>query len=82
MIIKSMPKQDGGPILRIHRETCRGIQHNRPPQLSGNSTTIGSRRKVGMLGDPHPGLNSSDFLISEMLFRFSESEFPSNRREV
>ena len=30
MIIKSMPKQDGGLILRSHRETCRGIQHVRP----------------------------------------------------
>ena len=45
-----------GLILRSHRETC-GIQHLRPRQLSGNSTTIGSRTKVGILGD----LNSSDF---------------------
>ena len=60
-----MPKQDGGPILRSHRETCRGIQHTRPRQLSGNSTTIGSRTKDGILGDPHPGLNSSDFFNEE-----------------
>ena len=67
MIIKSILKQDGCLILRSHRETC-GIQHLRLHQLDGNSTTIGSRTKVGILGDPQPGLNSSDFFGSEMLF--------------
>ena len=38
----------------------------------GNSTTIGSRTKVGILGDPHPGLNSSEFFCSETLFRSPE----------
>ena len=56
MIIKLILKQDGGLTLRSHVETC-GIQHLRLRQLSGNSTTIGA--KVGILGDPHPGLNSS-----------------------
>ena len=82
MIIKSMTKQDGGPIFRSHRETGREIQHIRPRQLSGNSTTIGSRAKVGILGDLHPGLNSSDFFSSEMLFRLPECELPGNRRSV
>ena len=45
--------QTGGLILRSHRETF-GIQHLRLHQLNGNSTTIGSRTKVGILGDPHP----------------------------
>ena len=67
MIIKSILKQDGGLIFRSHRETS-GIQHLRLRQLIGNSTTIGSRTKVGILGDPHLGLNNSDFLSSEMLF--------------
>ena len=35
MIVKSMRKQDGGPILRSHKETCRGIQHLRLHQLNG-----------------------------------------------
>ena len=47
MIIESILEQDGGLILRSHRETCRGIQHIHPRQLSGNSTTIGSETKVG-----------------------------------
>ena len=76
IIIKSMPKQDGGPVLRSHRETCRGIQHIRPRQLSGNSTTIGNRTKVGILGDPHPGLNSSDFFSSEMPFSLAGNWIP------
>ena len=67
-IIKSMPKHDGGPILQqSHMETCHGIQHSRPRQLSESSTTIGSRTKVGILGD-HPGLNSSDFLVQRCFF--------------
>ena len=88
-------QQDGGPILRSHRETCRGIQHVRPRQtqlkpcgiqhlrlhqINGNITTIGGRTKVGILGDPLPELNSSDFFSSEMLFRLPESEFLGNRR--
>ena len=68
MMIKSMPKQDGGPILRSHRETCRGIHHIRPRQLSGSSTMIGSQTKVGILGDPHPGLNNSDFIVQRCFF--------------
>ena len=56
-----MPKQDGQPILRSHGETCRGIKHIRPRQLSGSNTMIGSPTKGGVLGDPHPGLNRSDF---------------------
>ena len=80
MIIKSILEQDGGLTVRSHKETC-GIQHLRPRQLSGNSTTIGA--KVGILGDSHPGLNRSEvFLSSEMLFRLPESEFPGNRRGV
>ena len=51
-----------------------GIQHFPLYQTNGNSTTIGSRTKVGILGDPHPGLNSSGFFSSEMLFRLPESE--------
>ena len=71
IIIKSILEQDGGLILRSHRETC-GIQHLRLHQLNGNSTTIGSRTKVGFLGDPHPGLNNIDIFSSEMLFRLPE----------
>ena len=62
MIIESMPKQDGGLIVQSRRETCRGIQQIRPRQRSGNSTTMGSRTKVGILGDPHLGQKSSDFI--------------------
>ena len=48
-------------------ETC-GIQHLRLHQINGKSTTIGSRTKVGILGDPHPELNSSDFLVQRCFF--------------
>ena len=48
-----------------------GIQHIRPRQISGSSTTIGSRTKVGILGDPHHGLNFSDFLVQRCRFFFS-----------
>ena len=58
-MIKSILEQDGGLILLSDKETC-GIQHLRLHQLNGNSTTIGNRTKVGILGDPHPGLYSSD----------------------
>ena len=74
MIIKLILEQDGGLILRIHREIC-GSQHLRLHRLNGHSTTIGSRTKFGILGDLRPGLNSSDFLLSsEMLFRLPETE--------
>ena len=56
--------------LRSQKETC-GIQHLRPRQLNGNSTTIGA--KVGILGDSHPGLNSSEFFLVQRCF-------PGNRR--
>ena len=69
--IKSMPKQVREPILRSHGETCRGIQHIRPRQLSGSSTTIGSPTKAGILGDPHPVLSSSDFLVQRCLLFLS-----------
>ena len=48
-------------------ETCN-IQHIRLHQIIGNSTTIGSRTKVGILGDPHPELNSSDFFVQRCFF--------------
>ena len=38
-----------------------GNQHSRPRQLNGNSRTIGV--KVGILGGPHPGLNSTQFFL-------------------
>ena len=80
MIIKSILKRDGGLTFRSHRETC-GIQHLRPRHLTGNSTTIGE--KVGILGDPHPGLNSSDFFsFRDALFACRKFEFPGNRRGV
>ena len=71
IIFMSMPKQDGGLALRNHRATCRRIQHICPRQLSGNSTTIGSRRKVGLIGDPHPGLNNSVFLFRDAFSFFA-----------
>ena len=64
IIIKLILKQDGDLTLRSHGETC-GIQHLSPRQLSGNSTTTGA--KVGILGDPHPGLNSSAFSLARNL---------------
>ena len=71
-IIKSMPKQDGEPVLRSHGETCRGIQHIRPRQISGSNTMIGSRTKDGILGERHPGLNSNDSLFRDAsLFFFA-----------
>ena len=69
IFIKSTPKQDGEPILRSHGETCRGIQHIRPRQINGRM--IGSRTKVGILGDPHPGLNRSDFSVQRCLLFLS-----------
>ena len=44
------------------------MQHIRHRQHSGNSTTIGA--KVGILGDLHPGLNSSVFSVQRCSFRF------------
>ena len=55
-------------FFRSHRETCRGIQHIRPCQLSGSSTMIGSRTIVGIVGDPHPGLNSCVFSHQRCFF--------------
>ena len=43
---------------------------------------IASRTKVGILGDPHPGLNSGDFPVLRCFFLLPESEFLGNRREV
>ena len=78
MIIKLILKQDGGLALRSHRETC-GIQHLRLRQLSGNSTPIGA--KGGIVGDPHPGLNSSVFFeFRDALFACQKFEFPGNRQ--
>ena len=75
-----MPKQDGGPILRSHGETCRGIQHIRHLQISGSNTTIGSRTKVGILGDSNLGLNKSDFQVQKFLFACRK--VPGNRRDT
>ena len=71
IIIKSMPEQDGEPILRSHWETCRGIQHIRPRQISWSNTMIGSRTNVGILSDPHSWLEQYWFFSSEMLFFFA-----------
>ena len=71
IIIKSILEQTGGLVLRSHRETC-GIQHLRLHQLNEKITRIGSRTKVGIVGDPHPKLISSDFVSSEILFRLPE----------
>ena len=65
MIIKSILEQDGSLILRSHKETC-DTQHLRPRQPSWNSTTIGSRTKVGILGDPHPGHDMCAWLKFEL----------------
>ena len=65
----------GEPILRSHGETLRGIQHIRHCQLSGSSTTTGSRTKVGILGDPHPGLNSSAFSVQRCFFACRKENF-------
>ena len=50
------------PAICIEKAVCM------KSELSGSCTTIGSRTKVGILGGPHPGLNSCDFLSSEMPF--------------
>ena len=68
-------KQDGGPILRSHRETC-GIQHLRLHQLNGNSTTIGSRTKVGILATLILDRTAVFFFFSEMPFRLAEIRIP------
>ena len=36
-------------------------------QISGSNTMIGSQTKVGILGDPHLGLNRSNFLVQRCL---------------
>ena len=81
VIIKSILEQDGGLILRSHRETC-GIRHLRLHQINGNCVTIGSRTKVGILGDPHPGLNSSDFLVQRCSFACQKVWIPWQSTEV
>ena len=83
IIIKSILEQDGGLThggltLRSHKETC-GIQHLH--QHKGNSTTIGSRTKVGILGDLQPGLKSSFFLFRDF-FACRKFEFLGNRPGV
>ena len=69
IIIKSMPKQDGRLTFRNHRETCRGIQHIRPLQISGENWT---------------SWRSSPWTeqFFQSFFRLLESEFPGNRRRV
>ena len=68
--------------MDVLSETC-GIQHLRLYQLNGNSNTTGSRIKVGIVGDPHPGLNSSFFFFVQRCFSLAgKFEFPGNRREV
>ena len=64
MIIRSTLNKDAVPILRSHRET-RGIQHNRPRSrpLSGNWTTIATRKKIGILGDSIPDWISVIFFL-------------------
>ena len=43
--------------------TLQPDQHLRLRQRTGSSTTIGSRIKVGILGERHPGLNSCFFFF-------------------
>ena len=64
--IQLILEQDGDFILVIHRETCR-VQHLRLHQLIGSSMTIRSRMKVGILGEPHRGLNSLFFLFRDVI---------------
>ena len=45
------PEQDG--VITLHP-----VQHLRHRLHTGSSTTIGSRAKAGILGEPHPGWNS------------------------
>ena len=67
VIIKSILEQDGFLIFRRHRKNCC-IQHLSLHQLNGNSTTNGNRTKVGILRDPLPGLNCSDFFRDAFSF--------------
>ena len=71
MITKSIRKQDGGLVFRSHRGNLRH------PTSSSSSTQWeqhddGSRTKVGILGDPHPGLNNSNFLVERYSFSLAE----------
>ena len=81
MKIKSILEEDGG-LPRSHGETCCGIKHIRPCQISGSNTMIGSATTVGILGDPHPGLNSCDFSVQRCFFACWKFEFPGSRRKV
>ena len=59
--------------------TLQPEQQLRLGQRAGSSTTIGSRIKVGILGDLQPGLNSnfsSSFSCSGCRFRFPEISIP------
>ena len=55
-------------------------------QRTGSSTTIGSRTKVGILGDPQHGLHSNFFffffLIQVVVFACWGFRFTGNRRVV
>ena len=44
----------------------------------GTARRLEVGQKMGILGDPHPGLNRSDFLVQRCFFRLRESEFPEN----
>ena len=70
-IIKSMPKQDGEPILRSHGETCRGIQHIRPREISRSNTMIGSRTNSWNSWRSSSWTEQWWFLSSEMPFFFA-----------
>ena len=68
--------------VKSHRETCR-VQHLRLRQHTGNTMTIGSRIKVGIPGEPHPGLNSKlKFPLFRWSFPLPEISCPGNRRSV
>ena len=58
--------------------TLQPDQQLRLRHRTGSSTTIGSRIKVGILGDRHPGLNSnfSYFSCSSSRFRLPEISIP------
>ena len=47
--------------------TLRPGQHLHLRHRTGSSTTIGSRIKAGILGEPRPGLNSKFFLFTDVI---------------
>ena len=53
-ITQLIPEQDGKFTLQPDRQL--GLH-----QRTGSSTTIGSQIRVGILGEPRPGLNSKFF---------------------